>query len=292
MPEVAAPELVKAVSAMGFLDNIFGGGRNQRIMEIARATEEARLRDEQQARDDRMYADQKKRQLANDKKIADQYAEEKRVAAEAKAGADAAEAERQARIRSGMGEIDTAFGQFDDNWYNGLMTSYTDQYNPTIDKEAAKAKDTLTAALAGRGILESSVGAAKLAEAEEKRIAARTQIGNDALTYADSVKGKVASQKNNLYDVNNSSADPLAVKASAIGDATSLAQSAGTQFQSPGQGGDFAVSTPLTSIPGIFNDLATPFIAGLQANSNKARPGNTGIKASGLSSGGSSRIVG
>lgn len=277
---------------MGILDSVFGGsGRNERLMQIARATEEAKIRAAQEKRDREIYNEQKRRQDANQKKVDAQYAEQKRIAAEAATASTEAEAKRQGDIRTGMGNIDAAFGQFDDNWYNNLMSSYTDLYNPSIDTEAAKAKDTLTAALAGRGILESSVGAAKLAEAEEKRIAARTQIGNDALTYADSVKNKLAGTKNSLYDVNSSSADPEGVKARAIGEATNLASSAATQFQSPSQSGDFSVSTPLSSVSSIFGDLATPFIAGLQAQSNRAKNTNTGVKATGLSSGGSARIV-
>mgnify|MGYP001004377967 FL=1 len=98
-------------------------------------------------------------------------------AAQAQAEQAAAEAARQSRIREGQANIDTAFGQFDDNYFGNFQKSFTDFYNPQIADQYARAKDKLIAALAGRGTLESTVGAAKFGDLE------KTKLDSDCLLY-------------------------------------------------------------------------------------------------------------
>jgi hypothetical protein len=135
----------------------------------------------------------------------------------------AAEAKRQADIRAGQAGIDTAFSQFDQPYYDKYKETYTGNYLPQIADQYATAKDKLTATLAGRGTLESTVGASKFGELDQTRGNAQADIGNQATDAANALKGKVEDAKTNLYTLNQSAADPTGVSAQAIGRATSIA---------------------------------------------------------------------
>lgn len=143
-------------------------------------------------------------------------------AAQAQAEQAAAEAARQSRIREGQANIDTAFGQFDDNYFGNFQKSFTDFYNPQIADQYARAKDKLIAALAGRGTLESTVGAAKFGDLEKTKLDSEADIGNRAVDETNNLRKQVEGTKSNLYEINRGAADPAGINARAIGEATSI----------------------------------------------------------------------
>src|SRR5690606_25016786 len=118
--------------------------------------------------------------------------------------------------------IDKAFSKFDDDYYSGYQNDYTGYYFPQLDRQYGDVVDKLTATLAGRGILESSVGANKFANLARDHAEARTNIQNEAIDAANRLRGQVENAKSNLYSLNEASADPQAVNAQAIGQATAL----------------------------------------------------------------------
>lgn len=201
---------------------------------------------------------------------ADSRAEQERLRAEEEA--------RRARITQGQGAIDTAFANYNDDYYNGFKNAYTGNYLPEIDDQEAKARDALTARLAGQGVLESTVGASKLAELAKKANEARTRVGNEATDQSNALRGKVEQAKTNLYSVNNSSADPNAINARATGEATSL-----------------AAPTSYTPLGNLFTDLlgSVATAAGANANSPSSFFGRStgGFSAAPTSGSGSGRVV-
>jgi hypothetical protein len=144
-------------------------------------------------------------------------------AAKAEAETRAREQKRQADITAGKGKIDEAYSGFNDDYYGGYKDSYTGYYNPQVDDQYKTALDQLTAALSGRGILESSPGIAKLGELQKSYDQGRTQVANDADAASRSLRSNVENSKTDLYALNQSSADPEGIGARATGQATALA---------------------------------------------------------------------
>lgn len=132
------------------------------------------------------------------------------------------EAKRQADIAAGNTAIDSAFSQYNPSYYKGFADSYQNNYNPQIDKQYGNAVGQLTSSLAGRGMLDSSVGAAKFGVAKGEYNDARTKVAHDAQVAAGDLQGKVAARKTDLYSLNQAAADPQGAAANAVGAATAL----------------------------------------------------------------------
>lgn len=198
-------------------------------------------------------------------------------AAEARASRLAAEqeqAEREARIREGQVKIDEAFSQFDDGYYDDYSQSLIDYARPQLDRQYTEAQGKLIAALAGRGMLESTVGAnqtSKLSGAFADELA---KVQNDATNSGLQLRQNVENQKGDLYALNTASADPSGISAQAIGTATSL-----------------AAPSPATDIGRVFDSVIEPYIA-FQSASRNAAPPRTRSPARVASGSGSSVIVG
>lgn len=132
------------------------------------------------------------------------------------------EAERQRKITEGKGRIDSAFSQFDDGYYDQYGQDYLGFYTPQLEDQYASARDKLTAILAGKGVLEGTPGASRIAELDKKYNTTRTQVANDAEAASRDLRTRVENNKTDLYSLNQSSADPEGIGARAIGQATAL----------------------------------------------------------------------
>jgi len=132
------------------------------------------------------------------------------------------EYERQHDVGLGRIGIDKAFGNFDDNYYKGYQDNYEGYYTPQLEKQYGDVVDKTTAALAGRGMLESSVGNQGFADLAKEHTDARTNIANEGLDAANKLKGTVQNSKSSLYSLNEASANPQAVNAQAVGQASAL----------------------------------------------------------------------
>lgn len=132
------------------------------------------------------------------------------------------EAARQAAIKAGNTSIDSAFSQFNDPFYNGFKKSYTDYYNPQIDKQYTDAQGTTEAGLARQGIDRSSIAATQFGRLFGQYADARSQIGDDAASAANDLRTKVNNEKNNLYTLNSTSADPAQANTQALASSTAL----------------------------------------------------------------------
>lgn len=132
------------------------------------------------------------------------------------------EAERQAKIAEGKTAIDTAFSQFDDDYYGGYKGAYLDYYLPQLDSQFTDANAKLVAALAGRGTLESTPGFNAVGKLTENYNQQRTGIANEAENAANQLQSTVENNKSDLYALNLSAADPEAMNTLAQGQATAL----------------------------------------------------------------------
>ena len=201
-----------------------------------------------------------------------QYQQQAAQAAQAQAQMAAQEAQRQAAITGGTSAIDQAFSQFNEPFFQGAQQKYMDYYLPQIDTEAAQTRDKLTAQLAQRGMLESTVGANTLGLLEKKRLDERARIGNEATGFANDIRNQVTSNRNSLYDYARSAADPYGAAARATGEATTLAQAPGG-YTSKGNGlGD------------VFSSMLMPVSSTLIANSNRYPQGYSSAGSGGGSS--------
>lgn len=129
---------------------------------------------------------------------------------------------RQRDVKIGQIGIDRNFEKFNDQYYDGYKTDYNSHYMPQIDDQYSQAVDKMTAQLANRGVLESSAGAGGFAELGKQNAQARIDVANEGLDAANKLRGQVAQSKSNLYNLNEASANPQAVNAQAVGQATSI----------------------------------------------------------------------
>jgi hypothetical protein len=164
------------------------------------------------------------------------------TSAAATAKADAAAAQTAATIKQDQGIVDTAFQQFDPGYYQNYRDAYTGYYLPQVQDQYGQAADQLTAALAGNGTLESTVGANALANLAKRNTDQVAAIENQADAAVTQQQSNVSGQKTALYNEANAAMDPTQIAGSAEANTTALAAP--------------QAYTPLSN---VFADLVTPF---------------------------------
>lgn len=201
-----------------------------------------------------------------------QFEEMQRIAEQQRLEAERQEQIRRQNIAAGNQAIDSAFGQFNDDFYGGLQEQFSAAYMPDLDEQYARARDELTALLAGRGTLESTVGADQFSRLEDRFQSERGAIGTRALDFVNNLRGKVSDTRNNLLSMVMSGAEPSGIAARATGEATTLARTGaaiptaplGSVFGAALQGGMNALTqgsgtagTPRVQARGITPTLPT-----------------------------------
>lgn len=144
-------------------------------------------------------------------------------AAVAKAQQQAEEENRQERVRQGQAGIDLAFSQYGPEYYDKYKTDYVAAQTPQVEDQYARAKDKAIAALAGRGILKSSIAGNTFADIEKTRADALGDVANQASDATNALRTSTEKAKTDLYSLNTSSTDPSAIAARAIGEASAFA---------------------------------------------------------------------
>ena len=187
-------------------------------------------------------------------------------------GAREREEARQAAIRAGMGRIDDTFKQFDDDFFNKRTTAYVDYAMPQLDEQKAKALEALTYALARGPGVNSSVGAAKMADLEKQFIRQKQAIEGQGLQYANDARGDVERNRADLVSQLTASADPTAAANAANARAAML--QAMPNFTPLGQ---------------LFTDIAGT--VGHYMEGARAKEIVDGVKLYGVGNNGSYRIV-
>lgn len=187
--------------------------------------------------------------------------------------ARAAEEARQARIQQGMGGINNAFSQFNDDFYNTRSSAYTAYQTPQLEKQFEDAKRELTLALARSGNSQSSLANTKFAELKDLFDTSSQDIVSRSKDFANTERSSVENARGELINQLNMS-----------GDATLAAQAAQQKAALLGQGQSFDTLGQIFA--NITDGLATQ--ADLERRGS-ARFGTNLFNTGG--SGGSSRVV-
>lgn len=143
-------------------------------------------------------------------------------AEEAAERARAAEAERQARIRQGYADVDTAFAGFDDDYYTDFKQSYLDWALPQLNKQHQGATRNLVLALSPRGMLNSGTQARLSGQLESDVEGKRQEILDRAEDITNKRRAAVEQARSSLYGNVRGSADPAAAAQQAANQAQIL----------------------------------------------------------------------
>lgn len=194
------------------------------------------------------------------------------------AQAAAQEAQRQATITEGQGKIADIFSSYNPDYYSGLSTDYTNEYQPQVQDQYNQAQQALLYAQANQGITGSSAGAFENSQLDKQNAAQVQQVDSAANDYANSAKSQVQTLQNNLTNQLESTGDDSTISP------TDLNQ---LNIQS------VSSMTPLT---GLFNNLTNQYgnysAGAAAAGQNNTLNSGIGSLFSGSGSGsGSSKVV-
>ena len=131
---------------------------------------------------------------------------------------------RQARIRQGNEEIDSAFAKFDDDFYKQQTQNYLDYATPQLTDQFNDAAKQLTLSLANAGLLNSSVAAQKRADLDKKLGLNRKMIADKGNEYSLQSRKGIDAARGDLQNQNMNLANPTLVAQNAALRAQSLNQ--------------------------------------------------------------------
>ena len=132
------------------------------------------------------------------------------------------EEERQNRIQAGREAIDENFARFDDKYFDDYQTAYVDNFTPQIDRQHEDARAGLIAALASRGMNESTVAGVQLGDLQQARDEQHLNVASRASDATQQLRTRVENAKGDLYTLNQAAADPASANTQALGRASSL----------------------------------------------------------------------
>lgn len=185
------------------------------------------------------------------------------------------EVARQGRITSGMANIDAAFANFNDGFYNKRKQDYINYATPDLERQTKSARENLIYALSRTGNLDSSAAIKRDGELTDEANSARIGIANTGLDQANQLRGQVENTRGNVV-----------AELNATGDSSAAAQSALRNVQNLNQPAGFS---PLGNLFASFAQSA----AAIGSNANNGYGGFSGRGSSLFTPGGSSqRVVG
>lgn len=186
------------------------------------------------------------------------------------------EVARQARIKSGMSSIDSAFSGFNDGFYAKRAADYSAYAMPEVDRQAELQHKDLIYALSRTGNLDSSAAIDKNADLVAEENKQRIGVANAGLDSANQLRGQVESQRGNVVAELNATGDASAASNSALRASQNLNQPAG-----------------FSPLGNLFNTFAQS-VASIGSRAGNGYSGFLGGGGGGLFSGGgnSQRVVG
>jgi hypothetical protein len=164
-------------------------------------------------------------------------------------GAAAQQKATQAQIDSGMATIDKNFAGFNDNFYEKAAKDYESYATPQMMDQYRNTKNNLTYSLARNGLLDSGATVAKNSSLQKQLGVNESNIANTAEDQANTLRGNVATQRNQLVNQVQAGAAPGQV---AMG-----AEAATAGLRAP---------TALPPVGNMFSDWANSYLTNMQAN--------------------------
>lgn len=131
---------------------------------------------------------------------------------------------RQARIREGTDKINTTFGQFNDDFFDGIRTSFIDFARPQLDDQYNDAREDLTFALARSGTLDSSMRGEQSADLQKKYDLNLQDITDQARSYETEARTDVEKARGDLVTMLQATGDATGAANAALSRAAILAK--------------------------------------------------------------------
>ncbi len=187
------------------------------------------------------------------------------------------EAAKNERIRQGQSGIDSAFGQFNDDYFNNYKKAYSDNYRPGLDEQFGEAQRKLGYNLARKGQNQSSNAARLFGQLNNRYDDELLGVEGQGNLSASQLRAKMEAARSGLYAENRAVADPSSIANRATAEATAL--------------NERPVYQPLGD---VFSSFLTPASQFIQQDSLRMNPqfrSPTVFGGSGGGSSGSGRLV-
>lgn len=130
--------------------------------------------------------------------------------------ARADEQARQARIKEGMGKIDSTFKQFGPDFYDRRKQAVMESTMPQLNDQFQKTKEQLQFNLARSGLTDSSVRSANEAEAQRQMDVGKAAVAGQAQDYANQARQQVEQNRAELIGQLNATGDAQAAAQGAL----------------------------------------------------------------------------
>ncbi len=164
-------------------------------------------------------------------------------------------------LRSGMEGINKAFGGFDDAYFDRLKTDYMDYAQPQLEDQYKDAKKNIVYALARKGSLNSSVMGDQQAILDRQNATNLTGITGTANDIANTARGQIASNKNQVVSQLDATYDDSAAVSDAMERSRMLAVT--PSFNPLGKMfGDIAAQAAQAKTAASSNPANSPYYAG------------------------------
>ncbi len=192
-------------------------------------------------------------------------------------GAAAQQKKTQAQIDSGMATIDKNFAGFGDDFYQKAARDYSAYATPQMMDQFRNTKNNLTYTLARNGLLDSGAAVSRNAALQKQLGVNESNIANTAEDQANTLRGNVATQRNQLVNQVMAGAAPGQV---AMG-----AEAATAGLRAP---------TALPPVGNMFSEWANTYLTNMQANTYNPNTANLWqmLSMGNYGQPGSARVVG
>jgi hypothetical protein len=134
--------------------------------------------------------------------------------------------DREGKINDGKASIDKAFSVFDPGYFDKYTKTFTDNYNPELDRQFGVAKQGLQYDLSRSGMTDSTGGQKQFADLTRELGTQKQALSSQAIDATNKLRSDVDAQKSTLYAQNSASADPSLASITALSSANSLGRPA------------------------------------------------------------------
>jgi hypothetical protein len=172
-------------------------------------------------------------------------------------GAAAQQKRTQAQIDSGMATIDKNFSGFNEDFYQKAARDYESYATPQMMDQFRNTKNNLTYSLARNGLLNSGADVSRMASLNKTLGVNESNIANTAEDQANTLRGNVATQRNQLVSQVQAGAAP--------GQIANSAEAATAGLRAP---------TALPPVGNMFSEWANSYLTNMQANTYNPNTAN------------------